>query len=269
MEVVEKVDYGKIISIFLENASYLANIIICVLTILTVYVAYNSFQDSKQRRSKEKAVDLARMYQNEILSELSFITNVLDVSKMGKELKDTFPASKMEQFDQKELEEILGGQAEVIELEKKLDEISPRSILIVKIMSTTDADLLCHLVDCLGSSELDKNTKLAIKNEWLISRSNLLNSLEWFSMNFITGTASEKDVYQSLHQTFISAVGQLYFFISNNNDCSSRKFFTNTIELYKLWKERSDNQVEQEKENYKSFREGQNCIPKKAAKLKD
>lgn len=63
----------------------------------------------------------------------------------------------------------------------------------------------------------------------------LLNEMEYFSMNFTHKVADESVVYQSLHQTYMQAVEFLYYNISKNNRPDGRQFYTNVVELYKIW----------------------------------
>lgn len=63
----------------------------------------------------------------------------------------------------------------------------------------------------------------------------LLNNMEYFSMNFTHKVADESVVFQSLHQTYLEAVQLLYYDISRNNRADGMQFYTNIVELYKIW----------------------------------
>lgn len=65
-----------------------------------------------------------------------------------------------------------------------------------------------------------------------------LNNLEFFAMHFTHGTADESVVYQSLHQTYLDIVYVLYYNIAVLNELENSKYYTNIIELYKIWKKR-------------------------------
>ena len=68
--------------------------------------------------------------------------------------------------------------------------------------------------------------------------SGLLNELEWFAMNCKYGLADEGLLYQSLHQTFLSTVWMLYFFISSRNENNADKLYTNLCWLFIKWRDR-------------------------------
>lgn len=70
----------------------------------------------------------------------------------------------------------------------------------------------------------------------------VLNNLEYFAMAFTHKTADESVIYQSLHNSYISVVRLLYYDISSNNRDGESKLFTNVIELYNIWKEKSEQQ---------------------------
>lgn len=57
-------------------------------------------------------------------------------------------------------------------------------------------------------------------------------------MCFSHKTADESVVYQSLHQTYLRLVHDLYYNIAVLNVMDGSKFYTNIIELYKKWDER-------------------------------
>jgi len=76
---------------------------------------------------------------------------------------------------------------------------------------------------------------------------NLLNNLEYFSMNFTSGIADKETVYRALHQTYLGTVKNLYFPLARHNDRPNDKFYNNIIELYNEWNS-SDSKSRQELE---------------------
>ena len=67
----------------------------------------------------------------------------------------------------------------------------------------------------------------------------LLNNMEYFAMSFTHKVADESVVFQSLHQTYLEAVQLLYYDISKNNRADGRQFYTNVVDLYKIWYNKS------------------------------
>lgn len=57
-------------------------------------------------------------------------------------------------------------------------------------------------------------------------------------MNCKYGLADEELLYQSLHQTYISTVWLLYFFISHENENNEDKLYTNVCWLFLKWRDR-------------------------------
>lgn len=97
---------------------------------------------------------------------------------------------------------------------------------------------------------LNKSIYLYLKDQ-----ENLLNKIEYFSMCFVSKVADENVAYQSLHQTFIKTIEYLYPNIAMINRDPKSKYYTNTIELYNLWKNRY---LEYEKKENESFEIEQN-----------
>lgn len=254
----------------LSDYASLSEIIMCVITFISVFIAFLVYRDSKKRRSKENAIELARIYQQEILWDLTFVDNALKKSPLGEKLKILFPIDKMQNFDCEELIQICGRSNIVSEIKNDLKVFPTNYIVLAKISSTTDVDKICDIVGCFEKTDhpISSETQRALRNDLMVTLSNLLNKLEWFSMNFNSGIAADEDIYQSLHQTYISIVCQLYFFISENNSNHSRKFYTNIIQLYHTWKRKSDSQISKEKAAQVRYKKGLEKIPLKSRKLR-
>ena len=89
------------------------------------------------------------------------------------------------------------------------------------------------------------NLKLNVELNSIVTL--LLNRLEYISMLLMQGIANSKTVYQSLHQTFFSAVIFLYFNIAFQNKDNKDKYFVNTISLYNEWYQKYLNKEKDEK----------------------
>mgnify|MGYP006922018582 FL=1 len=63
----------------------------------------------------------------------------------------------------------------------------------------------------------------------------VLNNMEFFALHFKHKTADESVIYQSLHQTYISYLPYLYYYIAKANSDPSEKLYTNVIWLYGEW----------------------------------
>ena len=76
----------------------------------------------------------------------------------------------------------------------------------------------------------------ALWREFFDIVSNALNDLEFFSMNFISGVADDSIVFPLLHQTYLTLVQLLYYYIAIQNKNEKDKFYTNVIELFEKWR---------------------------------
>ena len=88
---------------------------------------------------------------------------------------------------------------------------------------------------------LDENKEIKYQKEALLCNfynelSDLLNKLEWFSMNFKYNLADEDVVFASLHQTFLADINYLYYFISKQNSDTCNKLYTHICDLFNRWK---------------------------------
>ena len=73
-------------------------------------------------------------------------------------------------------------------------------------------------------------------------------------MNFVSGLADVKVVYQSLHQVFLSSIKLFHFEISKRNiEGAKDKYYCNIIELYGDWAEHYEKALEKERKAQKEF----------------
>ena len=80
-----------------------------------------------------------------------------------------------------------------------------------------------------------------VKNFFFDFVGGVLNNLEFFAMYYTHNVAEENVVYESLAPTYIRFVEMMYFHISRINQTGSTDhYYTNIIELYRIWKERQN-----------------------------
>jgi hypothetical protein len=97
--------------------------------------------------------------------------------------------------------------------------------------------------------------KLEKTREYLMSTNSMnseisqyTNELERFAMSFTKCLADETAVFDSLAEPFCAIVEQFYFFYVLMRRSGSRKAYQNTIDLYRLWKQRQNaSQLEYQK----------------------
>lgn len=137
---------------------------------------------------------------------------------------DVFKTKNYSFLDEKDIEQRIKNLKDTKKIKEKIDEVN-----------TLNKELF--------------DLKETLRNEVFQNVSRLLNKLEFFSMNFISGIADESVVYQSLHQSFFSIVSFFYPKICFFNSTSGKdKYFTNLIELHNIWKKRETEQEEKEKQ---------------------
>ncbi len=228
----------------LSNGSSLAEIIMAVLAIVSAIIAYISYIDSKKRRKREKAVELAKYYADNIIGAETYINFAISDSDFFKISKECFEYDAIEKFNNNEMLKLLkrhNEEYDVKYLGKKFDEIPVENLIKATLLIQNYNPLnekTFWLIDSFGedvSETKKKHVELNVRLELSDKINDLLNSLEWFSMNLITGVADEETIYQSLHQTYLAVVQELYFFIAKRNTEEHNKYFTNTIKLFKIW----------------------------------
>lgn len=225
-----------------DKISTTIDMIMLILTLISVCCAFVAYRHQRDRSKKAAACELARYYADSVIDKYSFIASVFSTSKLDNYIKDTISLNEIKFFDQDELKGLLKEKnIDFEQFMKKIDDIDPSAIIVARIAnkcSTQDrmSALQGYYIDIDESSG---NTKLANANllryDFSQEIAGFLNQLEWFAMNCRYGLADEELMYQSLHQTFLSTVWVLYPHISRNNVSNEDKFYTNVIWLFEKW----------------------------------
>lgn len=223
-----------------------ADFAMVVITLVSVAIAFFSFQHSKKRKKVAKAVELVKYYQENILTESAYIEIALENSEFQNISKKCFVYNEIENFNLEELERLLkkyDKKISVDDVTTKFNNIDAENI--IKASYTLEnkcfGDMMYNakIIFDENAEQVRKDAaKFNVHLELTTRVSDLLNTLEWFSMNFTSGIADPETVYQSLHQTFLAIVQQLYFFLSFKNTEQHSKYYTNIISLYILWSEK-------------------------------
>lgn len=212
--------------------------------VIAIWQYYLSYIDSKRNMDiirVQKAIDLSEYYKDYILSYKAPIEYIFNNSGISEILSKINP-SKMKHFDDKELHTFLADE-DIISL-KDAQKSKEFFTSVINANSIYDIGLngeLIKLYEKINNeeyslSELDAKILSTFLGK-LITK--VLNNMEFFALHFTHNVADESVVYKSLHQTYIDIVHTLYYNISKNNLLSTTKYFTNIIELYETWNNRS------------------------------
>ncbi len=223
----------------IQNIYNISGIALFVISTISVFIALISYLYSKKSAKKFKSCELAKYYADYILPKTNYISNVFNLSKLGSLLKELFKPEEIHDFDYNEMTRLLGNKYSEKEITNKIQGINPEHLLSVRLFlaknNTERNEILSSYISKVSDEASVTIDKSSLNNEFSRLITELLNELEWFSMHFTYKLADERLVYQSLHQTFISNVQVLYFYISRINKSTSEKFFTNIIQLYGTW----------------------------------
>lgn len=229
--------------IALKNVYYIIQIIAGVALIIGAIIGvWQYVLTARSERAKlgkeqiQKAIDLAEYYKDNILPEFELFKYIFAQAKI-KNILDTIKPQDMDSFDKNELEKNLSTQhreeiSKIMKSEKML-------IILGNAEKIYEKDLKSER--CI---ENENEEGIAFRPEQVrkvmstaINRT--LNNMEYFAMNFTHGTADETVVYQSLHQTYTQIVQLFYYNIAINNEANGEQYYTNVVELYKTWHDRS------------------------------
>lgn len=227
-----------------DLAGFLVNLGMLLVTFVSASCAFLAYFHQKNRSKKDAACKLAEHYANVILDEHSFISNVYRMTGLDSYIKNVIDINSMHDFDKVELHGILKDKEyNADEFMRKIHDIDPSIIMQCRMLRCRTTEERHSVLSGFtfkdpetGENKIQNGAYLRLDLQQDIS--DLLNRLEYFSMNCRYGLADEEILYQSLHQTFISLVWILYPTISNRNVSNEDKLYTNVIWLFTKWRER-------------------------------
>ena len=243
-------------------AQFAINLILLIVTAVSVYFAFRAYYHQKERAKKDAACELARYYAHDIIQRYDFVSYTFQHSKKEEKIKELFPYDRLKNFDYKEMTDILAEQGhDVQKTMSELFRIEPHIIyqgMIRNARSVEERHSLCdEYIKETKDSAGNKVTEILHQDMLMLAITNevtmLLNDLEWFSMSCRYGLADEEMLYQSLHLTFLSSVWLLYQYICFNNRENTDKLFTNVIWLFNKWADRLraiEKEAQEEAEQY-------------------
>lgn len=225
--------------LILENIYNLTGIAHFIITALSVFIALISYLFSKKSLKKTKSCELAKYYIDNILPKIDYISKVFNSTKLGSLLREIFKPDEILVFDYNEMMSFLKDKYTEEDIMNKINNIDPEHLIKIRLSAAKNSVERNEIISSCVLKDTE-DSAVTIEKNYLINDftkliMELLNELEWFSLHFTYKLADEKLVYQSLHQTFISNVQTLYFFISRINKSPSEKYYTNVIHLYRSW----------------------------------
>ena len=198
----------ELLSIYYAKQANIINIIIGIFTFISVAGFYFDYRHRKNKERAQKSVELAEQFANKTLVKISYINN---------------------QFEKLDLDKIVNK---------------------VNFINFTDFDFeelkqLYTEEDINNFKEILHDFKDSFKFNFFVTQT--LNELEYICMYITTKVADEKYIYNSLHQPFLKTISYLYFNISLINIDNKDKYYTHTISLFNVWKEKYIKALNKEK----------------------
>lgn len=225
-----------------------------VIAVWQYYLSSRSTRTNLEIEQVQRAIDLSAYYKDNILKYAPAIEYVF--KKTG--VLDILNNLKLEQFndfDKFELNELF--TKDQVEHLKGLQKTNLFIQSIIEADTIYDLDLDYQIFDYhlnyQGSKTITEEEDpfvLSIDQKQIIVAfmshliADVLNNMEYFALHFSHKTADESVVYQSLHQSYFRLITYLYYYIAKQNENPSDKYYTNSIDLFKKWRNEKNRQKE-------------------------
>lgn len=232
----------------LEIIYYSSQIVSAIFVLVSVilaawqyYLASSAELQNLQISQVQRAIDLSEFYKENVLKYYNAVYYVY--RSVGViEILDKIDQDKMKNFDVTEMHKLISS-TDI----SNLKEMQYSDKFAVAVMEADSVfNLKLHFRSRKVKLKDEEGEYLEVERISLMSSfimgivNNMLNDLEFFAMHFTHKTADETVVFQSLHQTYIDIVKNMYYNIANANEPIDGKYYTNIIELYHIWYKRSE-----------------------------
>lgn len=186
--------------------------------IITAIWSVHQYNKNKSLKQQEKAADIAKNFADNLVERMGLITHILSHNKEIQNIMQKLDISKLNQFTEIEIKEILNNNNLIIAFFK---------IINSKKTQKKYKELLNKQYSKKEQEKFDSYFPLLVENT--------LNKLETSCINISSKAAGSQFIYESLHQMFLSTVEILAIKISIPNTDNVDKYYTNIISVYNMW----------------------------------
>lgn len=233
--------------ISLDNLGTWFTFIGLIITAIWSVHQYNKNRSSKQQ---EKAADIAKDFADNLVERMGLITHVLSYNKEIQNIMQKLDISKLNQFTEIEIKEILNNNNLIIAFLK---------IINSKKTQKKYKELLNKQYSIKEQEKFDSYFPLLVENT--------LNKLETSCINISSKAAGSQFIYESLHQMFLSTVEILAIKISITNTNNVDKYYTNIISVYNMWNRQRNKDIIKLNKTNKKIKRLQDKMEKEVKKL--
>lgn len=231
----------------IETLSFTAVILSTIFLAYQITFALSSYITKNKLNEENKSYEMAKFYGREIVSRLNPVTLFINkvntvIPDYGKELNHSMPEiyrKKMTKFNLQEARSIFGKEIISSFAQKMAIGLPPKDLIEImsEIKGISGLEISREWDSILiDATEEEKQKFYAFQRDIIYSFvADFFNDLEYFSMVFTSHLAVPKNVFDSLHQTYIEVVEQYYLYLSVRNNNEGHDYYTYIIKLYNTW----------------------------------
>lgn len=230
-------------NISLTDIASIATSISVIIAIFQLIAARKIRQETARRDAVKEAVDIAKVFQSDILDNISFTLAVYHKIGLSSFIDKKLPSDRLLRFTREEARVLLGGDCTDLYKEyenrvnaKVLDSAAyghAKYQIKMRNIEASDKDAN-NRENTNRDKEIDGRNKMM---KFFSAREDAINKLEWIAMLINSHAAEGTVIYQSLHQSICLFVRTNYLFISSQNTDTNvcDKYYSNIIDLYNAW----------------------------------
>ena len=236
-----------VFGISLGNLSIYFTAVVVIITAIWSMYQYIKNSVSKQQ---EKASIIAQLFADNLIERMGLISDVLMSNKHITSLLKQLDTSKLNQFTELEMEEIMNDKNCIIIF---------NNIIHSKKTQKKYESLLNLKYNPEEQKRFDSSFPVLIDNT--------LNKLEALCINISSKAAGSEFIYDSLHQMFLSTVEILAIKMSYSNTNNVDKYYVNIISVYNMWNSQKKKDIKKANKTQKKIDKLQKKADKEEKKL--
>lgn len=218
--------------------------------IITAIWSVHQYNKNRASKQQEKAADIAKDFADNLVERMGLITHILSHNKEIQNIMRKLDVSKLNQFTEIEIKEILDNNNLIIAFFK---------IINSKKTQKKYKELLNKQYSNKEQEKFDSYFPLLVENT--------LNKLETSCINISSKAAGSQFIYESLHQMFLSTVEILSIKISITNIDNVDKYYTNIISVYNMWNSQRNKDIIKLNKTNKKIKKFHDKMEKEIKKL--
>lgn len=201
-----------------------------IIAIASAFIAYLAYNHQRKLNKKKHALSIAERYGKEIIPRLRYISCILNIVGCSPFIAEF---NNPVDFTEQELTDYLKRKdSNILKFKDHINSVKVADLNNAYLQSGSNPYISERHNYLVKAGTIDETVLGDAFVKFILD---LLNDLESFSSQFYYNIAEEELSYPMLHQTFLSHIKNLYYFIADKNRFDQDRYYQFIVWLYEKW----------------------------------